>query len=52
MCGVLYERYNGWVDIQVTRGVFANELQRLLGYSDWLFLYCVESVLLDELSQE
>jgi hypothetical protein len=47
MCGVLYETYNEWVDIHVTAGVFANELQRLLGYSNWLFLYCVESVLLD-----
>jgi hypothetical protein len=31
MCGVLYETYNEWVDIHVTAGVFANELQRLLG---------------------
>jgi hypothetical protein len=42
MCGVLSERYNELVDIQVTRGVFANELQRLLRDSNWLFLYCVE----------
>jgi hypothetical protein len=31
MCGVLYERYNELVDIEATRGVFANEIQRLLG---------------------
>jgi hypothetical protein len=51
MCGVLYGRYYELVDIQVTRDVFANELQWLLGFSSWLFLFCVESVLLDELSQ-
>jgi hypothetical protein len=41
MCGVLCERYNELVEVQVTRIVFANELQRLLGYFNWLFSYCL-----------
>ncbi|KAL2846611.1 hypothetical protein BJY01DRAFT_213212 [Aspergillus pseudoustus] len=51
MCGILYERYNELVEVQVTRDIFANELQRLLGYLKYLFMYCVESELLSELSQ-